>query len=86
MGESAKEGGWALFQGFLHLAMKEHLCHVYMPSKQINTMAAMKSSYDGTQHFEQNHVTMSMVSLAGQTGDWHESLASEKRAWCDCAH
>ena len=45
----------------------------------------MKSSYDGTQHFEQNHVTMSMVSLAGQTGDWHESLASEKRVWYDRA-
>ena len=85
MGESAKEGG-ALFQGFLHLAMKEHQCHVYMSSKQINTTAAMKSSSDGTQHSEQNHVTMTMVSLTGQTGDWHESLASEIRAWCDCAH
>ena len=46
----------------------------------------MKSSSDGTQHSEQNHVTMTMVSLVGQTGDWHESLASEIRVWCDRTH
>ena len=31
-----QRGGWALFWVFLHLAIKECPCHVYMPSKWTN--------------------------------------------------
>ena len=45
--KSSKEWGWALFQLFPHLTMKEHPCHVYNDLKPSNQIIEHKITYNG---------------------------------------